>query len=497
MQHTMNEQPTHRAARGAFLPIAICVLALLILPPSVAPTAHAAEDTPPAPQSADHAGGRSNSSQQDKPVPLEITGLLEAPWAAGASPTCILGKDDASVGLNRELWVQVAWKQPENSKLNTDAPNLCERTAPTTDPNADGSPSVDAGKYALFLNGTEAKGLRTATYETYDLGGQRHALVFKLKRTNDSKDLWTELLGSPTKSHIPVSVSLGVRDDNGKVSQPTVVGKLEYATFRLQVFAWWRLALAALIVGFVLFVLYGRISKNTTLRDSLLPQIEPFRQSYSLARWQMAFWFTLIFCSFVFLFFLTWDYNTISAQALTLMGISGGTALAAVAVDVVKDSPADAANRGLRALGLNTHEDVIRLKQDITDRTATLAAAQHQLAALAPPPRAKPNPQWNALNHSILHLQTEILGRQGILRTYEDKTRPFLTQGWYKDLTTDLNGTAIHRLQVFCWTWVLGVVYLVGVYRDLAMPNFSAELLALMAISSAGYVGFKYPEKNN
>ena len=49
-------------------------------------------------------------------------------------------------------------------------------------------------------------------------------------------------------------------------------------------------------------------------------------------------------------------------------------------------------------------------------------------------------------------------------------------------------------LQVFCWTCVLGAVFLFGVYRNLAMPNFSNTLLALMAISSAGYVGFKYPE---
>ena len=464
--------------------MAFCALAILTLA-AAAPASTAAEP-----------------GSDNKPAPLEITGLLESPWGSATTPGCILGVEEASVGLNRGLWVQVAQKQSDNSNMpevsrNTAAPNPCETAPPTTDPGVDGLPAVDAGKYVLFLNGTEVKGLGTATYKTYDLGGQRHALLFKLKRTEESKDLWTELLGSPTKSHVSVSVSLGVRDGNGKVSQPTVVGKPEYSTFGFEVFSWWRLAVAALIVGFVLFVLYGRVSKNPTLRDNLLPQIEPCNQSYSLARWQMAFWFTLIFVSFVFLFFLTWDYNTISAQALTLMGISGGTALAAVAVDVVKDSPADAANRGLRALGLNTYDDVSRVRQEIADRTLALAAAQEQLAALPPLQHAHPHPQWNELNQNILRLQTELLGRQGILRTYDDKTRPFLTQGWFKDLTTDLNGSAVHRLQVFCWTWVLGVVYLIGVYRDLAMPNFNPQLLALMAISSAGYVGFKFPEQNS
>jgi hypothetical protein len=190
----------------------------------------------------------------------------------------------------------------------------------------------------------------------------------------------------------------------------------------------------------------------------------------------MAFWFTLIFASFIFLLFLLGDYNTISPQALALMGISGATALAAVAVDDYKDTPADAANRGLRALGLHSYEDVARVNQELIDRRSEL----HANGSLS--------------KQRILQLQAEILDRQTLLRTYNDAIRPFVTGGWFKDLTTDLNGSALHRLQVFSWTWVLGGVFIFGVYRDLAMPNFNATLLALMAISSAGYVGFKFPE---
>jgi hypothetical protein len=193
----------------------------------------------------------------------------------------------------------------------------------------------------------------------------------------------------------------------------------------------------------------------------------------------MAFWFTLIFAAFVFLYALLSDTNTISAQALALMGISGTTALAAVGVDAYKDSPADAVNRGLRALGLNSYADVQRLKQEILDRQNELSGA----APLTAPRRAQ--------------LQTEIQDRMNILRTYEDKVRPFVTQGWFRDMTTDLNGIAIHRLQVFCWTLLLGAVFVIEVYRELSMPEFSGNLLALMAISSAGYVGFKFPEVNS
>ncbi len=80
---------------------------------------------------------------------------------------------------------------------------------------------------------------------------------------------------------------------------------------------------------------------------------------------------------------------------------------------------------------------------------------------------------------------------------YEDHIRPFVSQGWFKDITTDLNGTALHRLQTFCWTIALGVVFLISIYRELSMPDLNPTLLTLMGISSAGYIGLKIPEDNN
>jgi hypothetical protein len=42
--------------------------------------------------------------------------------------------------------------------------------------------------------------------------------------------------------------------------------------------------------------------------------------------------------------------------------------------------------------------------------------------------------------------------------------------------------------------WSLGVAFVLEVWRTLAMPEFNSTLLALMGISAAGYVGFKFPE---
>jgi hypothetical protein len=410
-------------------------------------------------------------AQAPSPAPAQSTaGPPAAPPAVqppGDSPLQITQILDASSGQ------PISGKGPGNTNIASRVGlhgQLCvvlNRASP-----------VAPDQYVLFLNGTEIKGLAPPTDGSLQPGCNQvpYALVFSLRRGDSNDAFFKDLLKAPTSRHVPVMVSLAQKAEQG--AQTQVLGSAAASLFQFEVFSSGRLAAATLAVLGVLALVWGHARTRTTLRDSYLPQIPPRLQTYSLGRWQMAFWFTLIFAAFVFLYALLSDTNTISAQALALMGISGATALAAVSVDAYKDSPADAVNRGLRALGLNSYDDVLRVKQEIADR-------QNELAGVVPagPRRTQ--------------LQIEIQDRKNVLRTYEDKVRPFVTQGWFKDMTTDLNGTAIHRLQVFCWTLVLGVVFLIEVYRGLSMPEFSGNLLALMAVSSAGYVGFKFPEVNS
>lgn len=69
------------------------------------------------------------------------------------------------------------------------------------------------------------------------------------------------------------------------------------------------------------------------------------------------------------------------------------------------------------------------------------------------------------------------------------------SQGFLKDVLSDSAGISLHRFQMFIWTLVLGIIFIVDVYRSLEMPEFSATLLGLMGISSGTYLGFKVPEK--
>lgn len=463
-------------------------------------------------------------------------------------------KTDSNVGLSSWLWVVVATtaeagekpqiaagckellvtpgasSQPPSSQqapqVNNPQPATPDASAQplpsqqTPKPVAQPAPPVElnVADYGLMLGGQEVQGLDEVQYDPL-----AHAFKFRLTRSDKNETLWRSLLGSPTASHRTVSVALRERDVNG-TGQSTIYGTNGSATFSLLVFSWIWFWVAVLAVAVLLALVIGTARQSTTLRDTLLPQLPANEQPFSLGRCQMAFWFVLVFASFIFLYAMLWDYNTVSGQALVLMGIASTTALASVAVDVYKDSPADAANRALQALGIRSPADLVRIGEEIgrraaqvgdavTERDEKLAAALAAQAASdhIAKDRHAPAAQKSAAakaakaaaaladiaDKALKNLHGEIQDRRNILRTYDHTVAPFRSQSFFRDLTTDLNGPTVHRLQVLIWTVALGLVFVVGVYRDLAMPSFSAILLALMGISGAGYVGFKYPEKNN
>jgi hypothetical protein len=464
------KKPFTRKSVGLFLLIWCAIAAI----------SHAAElDGQPSPPIADAKPGASSgaAATTDDAVALaakdpesaQIFGLVDGPSGALISGKSKAGKEILShVGLNGKLWV--VFKQPIG---------------------------LTPDRYALFINGVEVKGLEPAVIDSYqgEDAKARDALVFSLQRNQKNDALWRDLMGGVVGMHVPVVISLGEQATDGKAARSTIVGSpLTAASFEFEVIGFGRLVAALLTVIAVVSLVWGHARTRTTLRDSYLPQIKPSQQTYSLARWQMAFWFTLIFAAFVCLFVMLWDTNTISSQALALMGISATTALAAVGIDAVKDSPADAANRGLQALGLKTYADVQRVQQEIDLRKAELAG----LSPATTGGEAKQGKQTpSPVEERRKQLQFEIQDRDNILRTYSVKIQPFLTQGWFKDITSDINGTTIHRLQALCWTLALGAVFVITVYRTLAMPDFNGTLLTLMGLSGAGYVGFKFPEVNS
>lgn len=73
----------------------------------------------------------------------------------------------------------------------------------------------------------------------------------------------------------------------------------------------------------------------------------------------------------------------------------------------------------------------------------------------------------------------------------------FASQGLLIDLTSDMNGVSIHRLQNVLWTLAVGVIYIQYVAAQSSLPDetvLTTNLMILMGISTGAYVGLKTME---
>jgi hypothetical protein len=171
-------------------------------------------------------------------------------------------------------------------------------------------------KLVLYLNG---RPLRGAYPEQINLSENK--LLFHLKRTPDSKQVWADLFHEPVLRR-PVSVSVGLETelpfdtsfdyDNrlGLMIIPKIPGIL---------------SLAVTLISVLLFVF---LAKTTDIIRCSGPQPAGGRKKrYDLERAQAAFWFVLVTVAYVCLWLVTGDFNTLTPSVLGLIGISGATSL--------------------------------------------------------------------------------------------------------------------------------------------------------------------------
>lgn len=277
----------------------------------------------------------------------------------------------------------------------------------------------------LYLNGLPLRGMPPESCNKYD--GTVRYLLDRDPDHNDNE--WHRLLGSPNNFSRKTRVSVGADD---QFAFPT-----DKHDFQLKVIPgpWFYTFLVLLALFGVLFIHLCRTT--TIIRAPQHPSV-PGPRPYSLARFQMAFWFFLVIAGYVFMWMITGELDTITDSVLALLGIGAGTALGAALID---SQPAATAT----------------ITSTTADTTATTTAT-----VTAPVPSPPPEP----------------------------------SQGFLRDVLSDSNdGISIHRFQMFAWTLILGVIFVASVYKDLGMPEFNVTLLGLMGISSGTYLGFKIPEK--
>jgi len=183
---------------------------------------------------------------------------------------------------------------------------------------------VPAKKIVLFL---DERPVKDATpFPPTD--PNKPSLIFPLKRTENSRDVWTYVLGEAKWSPRDVNVSVGLEDEYA-VESPA---KLKLKAIPEGWFFFWAIIFVAIVA------IFGVLAhKSDLLRDSGPQPLGGGRKPYSLARTQAAWWFFLILASYLFIGLITGDFSTtITTTVLGLLGISAGTLVGSAFVDAGK-----------------------------------------------------------------------------------------------------------------------------------------------------------------
>ena len=367
----------------------------------------------------------SSPAAAETPAPIPVTTIKPIATTSGKTAT-----DRLAVGLGGEITVEL-----------------------------NGTDTIEPTKWHLFLDGRDVTGDKDGAPAR--LADGTRALIFPLALAVDNRQAWAALLGAPTGLVRDVTLSVGQVKD-GTVTRLMLPAE-DKTQIHLVLTSYGRAAFTVVVI--VLLTWLAVLARTharygAMFRDRLLPQIKPEWQPYSLGRLQMAFWSVLVFISFVALLAYLGDANTITPQALTLMGISGATGLGAILANGTANDDLKAAIAALNEEGLGSPQAVEALR-------ARIAAANGA-------PTQADDKAW---------------------RTWLKYAPPYMTKGLVTDILNDENGAALHRLQVVVWTLGLGAVFVWDVWSTLAMPEFSNTQLALIAVSGGSYVGFKIVEK--
>lgn len=331
----------------------------------------------------------------------------------------------------------------------------------------------DPNKLVPYINGRAIKG----NYPD-EIHLERGRLIFHLQITQESRDPWIDLLGEPTSTHRPVSLSVGL--ENGSAFD-TVYEKEN--TLPLTVINPLYGIVALIVIAVTLVLLMWLCRSTNIIREPGPPPVSGKRRPFNLGRAQMAFWFFLIYASYMTIWLITSALDTITASLLALMGISAGTALGEALIDNGKDTART-----------NQFQELTAQKQALIQ---TLDEVQPQVDAANTSAASTVTDQANrdSLNRQLVQGRTRLGQIDQQLRTLTVDTAPQVSQGFLRDILSDGSGYSFHRFQIFAWTIVLGIIFISSVYNDLTMPEFSPTLLGLMGLSAGTYIGFKFPEQ--
>lgn len=330
----------------------------------------------------------------------------------------------------------------------------------------------DPTKIVPYVNGLALRG----NYPE-EIHASKNHLQFHLEITPENKQAWIDLLGEPRASRKPVAFSVGL--ENQPFDSVFDQGHPVLLTVMSPVYA----LIAFVVVLLTLILLIWLARKTDLIRDGGECTVPGKLRPYNLGRTQMAFWFFLVYASYMTIWLITGALDTITASLLALIGISAGTALSEAMID---DGKSDTNSDQLQKLSSEKQS----LEQTIPD-------LQTQIEALNAKTNLSPEDTSNrdSLNKQVQDRRARLALVNQQLEARAPSANAGVSKGFLRDILSDASGYSFHRFQIFAWTIILGIIFVSSVYNNLTMPEFSATLLGLMGLSSGTYIGFKFPEK--
>ena len=325
-------------------------------------------------------------------------------------------------------------------------------------------------------------------------------LTFRLKKTTQNSGQWLDLLRGKGIRDRPTDLTVGFYKLGARGSNPHMASALNpkgieadnspQELFSIRTAVVWKLWAGASAMLAIVGVCFYFGHQTDLLRDPTSPVNPTGRYPFSLGLCQMAFWTIVILASFIFLFIILEDFQTVSPAAVTLMGISAVTGLSSVLINKSNQAAMEDKWRGVPSFASKRN-----LLKQLADAKRTLEETVNKLAQADLPVGATGKLTLSADDLALL--QTTKVERSAFI----DKVTPLLryygfraaVKSFAMDLLKETDSVSFHRLQLIIWTLVLGGVFLYNVFVNLIMPDYSASLLILVGISSGTYIGFKMP----
>jgi hypothetical protein len=333
----------------------------------------------------------------------------------------------------------------------------------------------DAKKLVPYINGRAI----TGNYPV-EIQSARNQLQFHLELTPQNKAVWTDLLGAPTGATTLVSLSTGPED-----VEPfdTVFGPSNEVPLTVISPVYGVVSLLVVLFTSILFLWLVKTT-NMIRTPGPAPTAGKLRP-YNLGRTQMAFWFFLIYVSYLVIWLITNALDTITASLLGLMGISAGTALSEAMIDSSKDTAQAQQLQEQTAEKQSLEQSISGIQSQVDNLSAMTSPTPEELA------------NRDSLNKELQENRTRLAQLNDQIQSLSRPASANVSVSFLRDILSDSSGYSFHRFQIFAWTIVLGIIFVSAVYNSLNMPEFSATLLGLMGLSSGTFIGFKFPEKKD